>query len=129
MTPALAEHELSDSDRTEPVTVRASPNHQSHAIGRCSRCNRLTLDDLIDGGDIGLVHRACFVAWDQHQEALELMLARSCAAPHHAEGLADLDLEPVSLELPSAAVARPTLSRSRRTTPAPPEGLNACAAP
>ena len=127
MTPALAAHDVSDSDLADPVPV---PNaRRSHAIGTCSLCRRSTLEELIDaGGDVGLVHRSCFATWDQLQEALEQTLVRSCTAPHHADGSADLDLEPVCLHLPGA---RSTSPRSRRTTITPPEGLPAlaCAAP
>jgi anti-sigma factor RsiW len=56
------------------------------------------------GGDVGVVHRACFARWDNEQEALEQMLARSLGAPHHAE--ANLELE---LPTDAAAKSSPSL--------------------
>jgi hypothetical protein len=37
----------------------------------CSRCHRAGAT-LQAGGDVGLVHEACFDRWDRHQEAAEL---------------------------------------------------------
>jgi hypothetical protein len=40
---------------------------------RCRFCARENTGDVVDvGGDIGRVHRACFIEWDREQEALEM---------------------------------------------------------
>lgn len=72
----------------------------------CSICREPAVEDLVDaGGDVGVVHRACFVRWDTEQEALEQMLARSLGFPHHAE--ANLELEPEPLAAAKSSASRP----------------------
>ncbi len=43
------------------------------AAQRCRFCDRENAGDVVDaGGDIGRVHRACFIEWDRREEALEM---------------------------------------------------------
>jgi hypothetical protein len=94
---------------------------RSRTNAACRMCGRPALEDLVDaGGDVGIAHRACFVQWDVHQEALEQMLARSCGFPHHAADAADLELDPVLRSpnggAPSSALAPcPSNSVARST--------------
>jgi hypothetical protein len=97
-----------------PVAVPASlPRCGSQDERSCSICSKPALDDLVDAaGDVGVVHRPCFVRWDTAQEALEQMIARSFGFPHHAEAAADLELEPLRHEV-AAIVASPSSPPSR----------------
>ena len=39
----------------------------------CRLCAGTNVDEIVEaGGDIGWVHRSCFIEWDHRQEALEM---------------------------------------------------------
>jgi hypothetical protein len=53
------------------------------------------------GGDIGRVHRACFIEWDCRQEALEMSMAAALSLPDPREEWSEREVEPVPV--PQAA--------------------------
>ena len=84
-----------DADTSAPAAVPLRPpsrRFRAQEGGTCRVCTRPSADDLVDaGGDIGVVHHACFVLWDRRQEALEQMLAKSHGFEHQAEDSMDTD--------------------------------------
>ena len=53
---------------------------------RCCLCNEENAGAVVDaGGDLGRVHRACFVAWDREQEALEMGAVVALSLPDPGE--------------------------------------------
>jgi hypothetical protein len=53
---------------------------------RCRFCARENAGDVVDaGGDIGRVHRACFIEWDRRQEALEMAAMVALSLPDPGE--------------------------------------------
>jgi hypothetical protein len=73
------------------------PRRRSQAQ-RCRFCSRENVGDVVDaGGDIGRVHRACFVAWDRKQEALEMSMAAALSLPDPREECTERDLEPTTV--------------------------------
>jgi hypothetical protein len=92
--------------RPEAVeTSGAASRCRSQSDRCCSICREPALENVVDaGGDVGVVHRACFVRWDTEEEALEQMLARSLGVPHHAE--ANLELEPAPLAAAKSSLPR-----------------------
>jgi hypothetical protein len=56
------------------------------AAQRCRFCARENTGDVVDaGGDIGRVHRACFIEWDRRQEALEMAAMVTLSLPDPGE--------------------------------------------
>ena len=104
--------------RPDAVEAPGAPSRcRSHSDRRCSICHEPALEDLLDaGGDVGVVHRACFVRWDTEQEALEQTLARSLAFPHHAE--ASLEMEPKPLAAAKSSSRLPRANSVARVDPA-----------
>jgi hypothetical protein len=73
---------------------------RARAAPHCRLCNDALAGDAVNaGGDIGRVHRACFIRWDGEQEALEMSLTMSLALPDPLE-----DWEQGG-EVPAASVA------------------------
>jgi len=95
----------------------------------CGICGRPTLEDLLDAaGDVGVLHRTCFVRWDSEQEALEQAFAKATFGfPHHAE-TDDLELERVHREVVAATVARPGSPLDERRSSEQSESSSAIAA-
>jgi hypothetical protein len=61
---------------------------------QCRFCTRGALGDVIDaGGDVGRVHRACFVEWDLRQEGLEAADTIACFLPDPGEIRTELEME------------------------------------
>jgi hypothetical protein len=87
-----------DASREDPTTEshnEPAPRQGSRAQ-RCRFCARENLGDVVDaGGDIGRVHRACFIEWDRRQEALEAaaMVALSLPDPGEERSERALDAE------------------------------------
>ena len=107
---------VADVHRPRPVAAPACPRNRGSQIDlSCSICGRPALQDLVDAaGDLGVVHRPCFVQWDTKQEAVEHMIARSLGFPHQGEGSADLELELVGRQLSAADVASSCTLRNGR---------------
>ena len=60
----------------------------------CRFCARSAHGDTVTPGpSLGKVHRACFVAWDRGQEALELEFGRGFSFPDPVASRTDLELE------------------------------------
>ncbi len=112
---------LGDSDLRGPVTVPALSTavhleRRSRMSPTCGVCGRPALKDRVDaGGDIGVVHHACFVEWDARQEALEQMLASSCGFLHQAEDATDSELDGIDPSLPCRARASTRFRAFKRT--------------
>ncbi len=82
---------MSDSKLAVPVMTDAE-QHVSRArrgracADRCRFCARANTGDVVDaGGDVGRVHRACFVEWDRRQEALEMAAMVALSLPDPGE--------------------------------------------
>ena len=53
---------------------------------RCRFCADENVGDVVDaGGDVGRVHRACFIEWDRRQEALEMAAMVALSLPDPGE--------------------------------------------
>jgi hypothetical protein len=82
---------MSDSNLADPVVTdpeqhvpRAGRGHA--ASQRCRLCARENAGDVVDaGGDIGRIHRACFIEWDRGQEALEMAAMVALSLPDPGE--------------------------------------------
>ena len=76
--------------------TRSRPTkHAEPQLGACRFCTETMAADIADaGGDIGRVHRGCFIEWDRRQEALELEMA-ACVGflGHPGEYWAELEME------------------------------------
>ena len=60
---------------------------------RCRFCSRENVGDVVDaGGDIGRVHRACFIEWDRRQEALEAAAMVTLSLPDPRESWSELEI-------------------------------------
>jgi len=60
---------------------------------RCRFCARENVGDVVDaGGDIGRVHRACFIEWDRRQEALEAAAMVTLSLPDPRESWSELEI-------------------------------------
>ncbi len=70
---------------TEPEPhVRA--RRGSTGAMRCPFCYCENTGDVVDaGGDVGRVHRACFIEWDRRQEALEMAAMVALSLPDPGE--------------------------------------------
>jgi hypothetical protein len=67
----------------------------------CRLCTQSSGEEIVDaGGDIGRVRRKCFVEWDRHQEALEVL---GCVAFFADPGELRTELEMEATSLPRAA--------------------------
>ena len=52
--------------------ARATERSGATVEGRCRLCAGTARGDIVDaGGDLGRVHRSCFIEWDRRQEASE----------------------------------------------------------
>ena len=79
------------SDTGEVLQV---PGHSTRAVQTCRFCSRGAVGDVIDaGGDVGKVHRACFVEWDRRQEALEAAATITSFLPDPGEIRTELEME------------------------------------
>jgi len=79
--PNLPRTVVSDPDQAAPPARRVRAGAQ-----RCRFCTRENDGDVVDvGGDIGRVHRACFIDWDREQEALEMALMEPLSMPDPGE--------------------------------------------
>ncbi len=90
-TAAVTDRRLAIDGRQPPPPIGA--------IGPvCRLCaSQVAGDSVRPGPELGAVHRACFIAWDREQEALELEFGGIAYAPDP-----DPDLE-ASESLPRAA--------------------------
>ena len=80
-----------ESDTGEVSQV---PDHTQRAVQSCRFCARSAVGDVIDaGGDVGKVHRACFVEWDRRQEALEAAATITSFLPDPGEMRTELEME------------------------------------
>jgi hypothetical protein len=78
-----------DAGAMAPVSVETD-----RAVQRCRFCTRGTVGDVIDaGGDVGRVHRECFVEWDRRQEGLEAAAMITCFLPDPGEIRTELEME------------------------------------
>jgi hypothetical protein len=87
--------------RTETAVARRRPTgrrmppakHAEPQFETCRLCTGTTVDEIVDaGGDIGRVHRSCFIEWDRRQEALEM--AACIGFPGHpGEFWAELEMD------------------------------------
>ena len=58
---------------TESAVGAPAASSRRRAVDTCRLCSRTTDGEIIDaGGDVGRVHRACFIEWDLRQEALDM---------------------------------------------------------
>lgn len=87
--------DASPEDHTEGSDTEPAPCRRSRSQ-RCRFCGCKNVGDVVDaGGDVGRVHRACFVEWDRRQEALEAaaMVALSMPDPGEERTERELDAE------------------------------------
>ena len=55
------------------ATAAPSSSYTRPPLDACRLCSCMTAGEVIDaGGDLGCVHRACFIEWDRREEALEM---------------------------------------------------------
>lgn len=60
---------------------------------RCRFCARENAGEVVDaGGDVGRVHRACFVEWDRRQEALEMAMMVALSLPDPRESWSEREI-------------------------------------
>jgi hypothetical protein len=93
------------SDLNRAHAVKPEPEREVDLVPRrrsraqcCRFCSRENVGDIVDaGGDIGRVHRACFIAWDREQEALEMSMAAALSLPDPREEWTERDLEPTTV--------------------------------
>jgi hypothetical protein len=79
--PNLARTSMSDPEQHVPRARRGRAGAQ-----RCRFCARQNSGDVVDaGGDVGRVHRACFIEWDRRQEALEMAAMVALSLPDPGE--------------------------------------------
>jgi hypothetical protein len=92
---------MSDSFEASPEDLKAgsdtepAPRRRSRSQ-RCRFCGCKNVGDVVDaGGNVGRVHRACFIEWDRRQEALEAaaMVALSMPDPGEERSERELDAE------------------------------------
>lgn len=82
---------MSDSSLARPVVTEpeqhvAPARRRPAPAKRCCFCARENAGDVVDaGGDIGRVHRACFIEWDRGQEALEMAAMVTLSLPDPGE--------------------------------------------
>jgi hypothetical protein len=82
---------MSDSNLAGPVVTDPEqhvPRARRRRAGaqRCQFCGDENTGDVVDaGGDIGRVHRACFIEWDRNEEALELAALVALSLPDPGE--------------------------------------------
>ena len=83
----LAGPVVTDPEQHVPRARRAG------AAQRCRFCARENTGDVVDaGGDIGRVHRACFVEWDRRQEALEMAAMVTLSLPDPGESWSEREI-------------------------------------
>ncbi len=97
-TPAPSAARPTGADRQRATGERQPPPPLGATGPVCRLCaSQVTGDSVRPGPEFGAVHRACFIAWDREQEALELEFGGIAYAPDP-----DPDLEVVE-SLPRAA--------------------------
>jgi hypothetical protein len=73
--------------------AKATSCRRSHAQ-RCRFCDRENIGDVVDaGGDVGRVHRACFIEWDRAEEALEAAAMVTLSLPDPGEEWTERELD------------------------------------
>jgi hypothetical protein len=78
---------MSDSNLAGPVVTDPEQHvprarRGGAAAQRCRFCAHENAGHVVDaGGDIGRVHRACFIEWDGRQEALEMAAMVTLSLP------------------------------------------------
>ncbi len=76
------------------VTERAG----SRIERRCRLCAGTAVGETVDaGGDLGRVHRSCFIEWDRRQEALEVAGCVGWFLGDPGEYWAELEMEDAPL--------------------------------
>ena len=82
---------MSDPNTAGPPVIE-SEQHVGRArrgrggAQRCRFCAGENTGDVVDaGGDVGRVHRACFIEWDRRQEALEMAAMVALSLPDPGE--------------------------------------------
>ncbi len=79
---------------------QVTPRPRARSARHCRLCDDELAGDVVNArGDIGRVHRACFIRWDREQEALEMSVTMSLALPDPLEDWAQEG------EVPAASVA------------------------
>ncbi len=69
----MSDPNLARTVETNPEQHVPRPRRGRAVAQRCRFCDRENAGDVVDaGGDIGRVHRACFIEWDRREEALEM---------------------------------------------------------
>jgi hypothetical protein len=77
---------LADPVGTDPEQPVLRARRGRAAAQSCRFCARENAGDVVDaGGDIGRVHRACFIEWDRRQEALEMAAMVTLSLPDPGE--------------------------------------------
>jgi transposase len=70
----------------ESEHYRAQTSARPAQAKRCQFCDRENNGEVVDaGGDVGRVHRVCFIEWDREQEALELAAMVAMSLPGSGE--------------------------------------------
>lgn len=71
---------------TDPEPHVARARRGRAGAQRCRLCGCDNTGDVVDaGGEVGCVHRACFIEWDRHQEALEMAALVALSLPDPGE--------------------------------------------
>ena len=71
---------------TNPEQHVPRPKRGRSGAQRCRFCAGQNSGDVVDaGGDVGRVHRACFIEWDRRQEALEMAAMVPLSLPDPGE--------------------------------------------
>ena len=82
----MSESNLAGPLVTDPEQHVPCARRGRAAAQRCRFCARENTGDVVDaGGDIGRVHRACFIEWDRRQEALEMAALVTLSLPDPGE--------------------------------------------
>ena len=82
---------MSDPNTAGPLVIDPEQHVARARRGRagaqpCRFCAGENTGDVVDaGGDVGRIHRACFIEWDRRQEALEMAAMVALSLPDPGE--------------------------------------------
>ncbi len=89
----MSDPNLARTVETNPEQHVPRPRRGRAGAQRCRFCDRENAGDVVDaGGDIGRVHRACFIEWDRREEALEMAAMVVLSLPDPGEFWAEREI-------------------------------------